>query len=79
MYGVLESITLGFAWPEGGKGRTCRRATGEPPATLCVRSTISGESPCQLSFTTGKLETFRGADVKDSSELNESCRLGFDR
>jgi hypothetical protein len=63
--------------------RTCRRTTGEadleePPATLCARSTMSGDSACQLSFTTGKVVPLCDADVYDSSELNDSCRLGFD-
>ena len=63
MYRVLNSITLGiFFEQKKGKGRTWRRTTGEtdleePPATLCARSTISGDSGSQLFFTTGKLET----------------------
>lgn len=65
------------------EGRTSRRSIGEtdleePPATLCARSTISGDSACQVPFTAGKLALLFDADAYDSSELNDSCRLGFD-
>lgn len=67
----------------GKEGRTSRRSIGEtdleePPARLCARSTISGDSACQVLIPAGKLTVLCDADAYDSSELNDSCRLGFD-